>query len=77
MSELPRYVSGFEYVPAHTLPPDMFVIHRREITDKGSRNNVTGIWFILEGKIYPAPNVYDTMATRLVRLQLISSNSVD
>lgn len=35
--------------------------------EDGKRDNVTGVWFILDEKIYPSPNLYDVMANRLVR----------
>lgn len=66
-SELPLFKAGFEYIISHNQPPDMFVIQRRDIRPSdGSRDNVTGAWFILEGKIYPTPTLYEVMANRLV-----------
>ena len=39
----------------------------------GARStNVLGQWFILDGKIYPCPTVYDVMATRLVSYESLS-----
>ncbi len=70
-SELNAFRSGFEYVAAHAQPPDLFLIHRRDVQTDGSRANVTAVYFILEGKIYPTPTLYDVMATRLVSCPFI------
>lgn len=66
-SELNAFMSGFEYVVAHSLPPDLFVIHRREVESSGKRDRITGAWFILHEKIYQCPTLFDVMSTRLVR----------
>ncbi|WVQ88991.1 hypothetical protein IAS59_002737 [Cryptococcus gattii] len=63
--ELNAFMSGFEYVVAHSLPPDLFVIHRREVESSGKRDRITGAWFILHEKIYQCPTLFDVMSTRL------------
>lgn len=70
-SELNAFMSGFEYVVAHSQPPDLFVIHRREVESSGKRDRVTGAWFILHEKIYQCPTLFDVMSTRLVRFVYI------
>ncbi|KAK1924296.1 MED6 mediator sub complex component-domain-containing protein [Papiliotrema laurentii] len=73
--DLLNFRTGFEFVVAHTHPPDLFVIHRRDVGTDGTRTTVTGAWFILEGKIYPSPNVYDVMATRLRNASFLVSST--
>ncbi|OXG89222.1 hypothetical protein C349_00356 [Cryptococcus neoformans var. grubii Br795] len=63
--ELNAFMSGFEYVVAHSQPSDLFVIHRREVEPSGKRDRVTGAWFILHEKIYQCPTLFDVMSTRL------------
>lgn len=65
--ELPAFTSGFEYVVAHALPPDLFVVHRREVgaAPNGTASRVSGVYFILEGKVYPTPTLHDVFASRL------------
>ncbi|KAK8864472.1 hypothetical protein IAR55_001722 [Kwoniella newhampshirensis] len=63
--ELNAFTSGFEYIIAHSQPPDLFVVHRREVDPSGKRDRVTGAWFILNEKIYQCPTLYDVVSTRL------------
>ncbi|WVF71248.1 hypothetical protein IAT40_006050 [Kwoniella sp. CBS 6097] len=63
--ELNAFKSGFEYVIAHAQPPELFVIHRREVDPTGKRDRVTGAWFVLHEKIYQSPTVYGVVSTRL------------
>ena len=54
---------------AHALPPELFVVHRREVDrapPNGSGGRVSGVYFILEGKVYPTPTLHDVLASRLV-----------
>ncbi|GFZ43859.1 Mediator complex subunit 6, partial [Saitozyma sp. JCM 24511] len=72
--ELNAFRSGFEYIVSHSQPPNLFVIHRREVQSDGSRDNVSAAYFILHDKVYPTPTVYDVIATRLKNAShLISS----
>jgi len=64
-SELIAFRSGFEYVVAHAQPPALFVIHRRSVLANGTREDPSSIYFILDGKVYPTPTLYDVIATRL------------
>lgn len=64
--ELNAFTSGFEYVIGHSSPPNMFIVHRREVQSDGSRNNVTAMYSIIDGKIYPTPTLYDIVSIRLV-----------
>lgn len=66
--ELEAFNSGFEYIIAHAQPPQMFIIHRRGVGSGGRRDIVDAIYWILEGKIYPTPTLYDIMASRTVCL---------
>ncbi|ORY21110.1 MED6 mediator sub complex component-domain-containing protein [Naematelia encephala] len=61
---LPNFTQGFEYIIAHSQPPTLFLVHRREV-ERGRRDNVSAMYFILDGKVYPTPTLYDAMATRL------------
>ncbi|TYJ54566.1 hypothetical protein B9479_004794 [Cryptococcus floricola] len=63
--ELNAFMSGFEYIVAHSQPPNLFVIHRRDVESSGKRDHVTGAWFILQEKIYQCPSLYDVMSARL------------
>ncbi|WVQ80828.1 hypothetical protein IAT38_002935 [Cryptococcus sp. DSM 104549] len=63
--ELNAFNAGFEYIVAHSQPPNLFVIHRREVEETGRRDRVTGAWFILHEKIYQCPTMFDVVATRL------------
>ncbi|WVQ99622.1 hypothetical protein IAU59_006759 [Kwoniella sp. CBS 9459] len=63
--ELNAFKSGFEYIIAHAQPPDLFVVHRREVEPTGKRDRVTGSWFVLHEKIYQSPTVYGVVSTRL------------
>jgi len=60
-------------VIGHSNPPNLYVVHRRDVGEDGRRDNVTGVWFILDEKIYPSPNLYDVMANRLVRRSTLIS----
>ncbi|WVQ72631.1 hypothetical protein IAR50_002190 [Cryptococcus sp. DSM 104548] len=63
--ELNAFTAGFEFIVAHAQPPDLFVIHRREVEPSGKRDRVTGAWFILHDKIYQCPTLYEVMSARL------------
>ncbi|OCF33060.1 hypothetical protein I316_05399 [Kwoniella heveanensis BCC8398] len=63
--ELNAFKSGFEYIVAHAQPPELFVIHKREVEPTGKRERVTGAWFVLHEKIYQSPTVYGVVSTRL------------
>lgn len=63
--ELNAFNSGFEYVVAHSQPPSFFIIHRRDVQRDYGRANVSAAYFVLDGKVYPIPTLYDVMATRL------------
>jgi mediator of RNA polymerase II transcription subunit 6 len=65
--ELGAFNSGFEYIVAHSQPPRMFIIHRREVQAGGKRDKVDAIYWILNDRIYPTPTLYDIMANRTVR----------
>jgi len=65
-SELNAFRSGFEYVVAHSQPPSLFLVHRRDVLPDGGRANVSAVYFVLEGKVYPTPTLFDVMAVRLV-----------
>lgn len=67
--ELNAFKSGFEYIVAHSNPPEMFIIHRREVRPDGRRDQVSGIWWILHDRVYPTPTLYDIMASRTVSLR--------
>ncbi|CAK9782590.1 hypothetical protein CC85DRAFT_326899 [Cutaneotrichosporon oleaginosum] len=56
---------GFEYVVAHARPPDLFVIHRRLVTGVGRRGPPTHAYFILQERIYMAPNLHTVVRTRV------------
>jgi len=43
----------------------VFVIHRRPVLSDGGRGPLTHAYFILQDKIYMAPNLYDIAQTRL------------
>ncbi|EIW70406.1 hypothetical protein TREMEDRAFT_28815 [Tremella mesenterica DSM 1558] len=62
--ELPAFTSGFEYIISHSLPPELFVIHRREV-ENGKRDRVSAVYFILDGKVYPTPSLYNVLSVRL------------
>lgn len=64
--ELNAFKSGFEYVVAHANPPEMFIIHRRDVRPDGRRDQVSGIYWILQDRVYPTPTLYDIMASRTV-----------
>lgn len=61
---------GFEYIVAHSAPPDMFIIHKREVVKQpdGSvkRDRVSAIYWILREKVYPSPTLYEVVSTRMV-----------
>lgn len=64
-SELVSFRTGFEYIVAHARAPDVFVIHRRPVLRDSSRGPVTHAYFILQDKVYMAPNLFDVAVTRL------------
>jgi len=64
--ELGAFNSGFEYIIAHSAPPRMFIIHRRTVEAGGKRDKVDAVYWILNERIYPTPNLYDIMANRTV-----------
>ncbi|WWC94287.1 hypothetical protein V866_001129 [Kwoniella sp. B9012] len=63
--ELNAFKSGFEYIVSHSQPPDLFVVQRREVDPSGKRDRVSGMWFILQERIYQSPTVYDVVSARL------------
>ncbi|KAK6909987.1 hypothetical protein I203_104013 [Kwoniella mangroviensis CBS 8507] len=63
--ELNAFKSGFEYIVSHSQPPDLFVIQKREVDPSGKRDRVSGMWFILQERIYQSPTVYDVVSARL------------
>lgn len=65
--ELEAFKSGFEYIVAHANPPEMFIIHRRNVQPDGRRDQVSAVYWILQDRIYPTPTLYDIMASRTVR----------
>ncbi|WVQ67565.1 uncharacterized protein L199_005766 [Kwoniella botswanensis] len=72
--ELNAFKSGFEYIVSHSQPPDLFVIQKREVDPSGKRDRVSGMWFILQERIYQSPTVYDVVSARLRNAsQLITS----
>lgn len=64
-SELTAFRTGFEYIVAHARAPDVFVIHQRPVVRDGSRGPVSHAYFIIQDKIYMAPNLHDVAAMRL------------
>ncbi|BEI86779.1 hypothetical protein CcaverHIS002_0701250 [Cutaneotrichosporon cavernicola] len=56
---------GFEYVVSHARPPELFVIHRRPVTGKGTRGAPTHAYFILQDRVYMAPNLHHIVRTRV------------
>lgn len=47
------------------MPPNLFVIHRRNVLPDGGRGPATAAYFILHDKVYQSPSLYDTVSTRL------------
>ncbi|ORX36567.1 MED6 mediator sub complex component-domain-containing protein [Kockovaella imperatae] len=63
--DLPSFRGGFEYVVSHSRAPSLYLIQRREVQSDGSRVDINGMFFILDGKVYLAPSLFDVINTRL------------
>ncbi|WWD17224.1 hypothetical protein CI109_101662 [Kwoniella shandongensis] len=75
--ELNAFTSGFEYIVAHSQPPELFVIHRREVEPTGRRDRVTGAWFVLHDKVYQCPTLFDVVSTRLKNAASLVSKTLN
>ncbi|KAK4687354.1 mediator of RNA polymerase II transcription subunit 6, partial [Tremellales sp. Uapishka_1] len=73
-SELNAFTTGFEYIIAHSQPPNLFIVHKREV-EGDQRKRVLAIYFILMDKIYPTPSIYDVMSSRLKNAAYLISNT--
>ena len=51
---------------SHAVAPRLFLIQRREVEPDGTRKPIDGMFFIMEGKVFAAPSLYEIMKTRLV-----------
>ncbi|KAJ8291237.1 Mediator of RNA polymerase II transcription subunit 6 [Rhodotorula toruloides] len=63
-AELRRFV-GLEFVIAHSTPPDLFIIHKRNRTSP-TESTVLGAFYILNGNVYQAPTLFEVLNERIL-----------
>lgn len=67
LEEALRRFRGTEYVLAHSNQPDLFIVHRRRRWGEGSDEvEVEQAYYIADGNILLAPDLYTLLGNRLV-----------
>ncbi|KAK7064532.1 MED6-domain-containing protein [Favolaschia claudopus] len=62
--ELRRF-TGVEFAVVHSLPPSMFIIHKRERLSPDEVRPLAA-YFIMNNRIYQSPDVYTVLSNRLL-----------
>lgn len=66
-----RRFTGIEYVVAHSSPPNLFILHKRNRSSP-HQATVTGAFYVLNGNVYQAPSLFEVINERVVRSFLLS-----
>ncbi|KAJ7693699.1 MED6 mediator sub complex component-domain-containing protein [Mycena rosella] len=73
--ELRRF-TGVEFAVVHAQPPSMFVIHKRERMSPDDVRPLSA-YFIMNNRIYQAPDVYTVLSNRLLTSLCSLQSSLD
>ncbi|EIN13638.1 MED6-domain-containing protein, partial [Punctularia strigosozonata HHB-11173 SS5] len=73
--ELKRF-TGVEFALVHAAAPTLFIIHKRERLSP-SEVRPLAVYFIMNNRIYPSPDVYAVVANRLLTTVHSLQSSLD